>query len=72
MDSLKKIDGRSLRVLVRRLEQKKEQRWTSMGGQSKDTDATVNLEVTKTEGSDVTVKSLGKAKNQRRVGLAVR
>lgn len=71
MDSLKSIEERSLRTLVRRIEQRKEQHWTSMGGQS-GVESSKNIGVRKTESSEVTIKSPKESTKQSRQGLAAK
>ena len=70
MESLKKIEGRALRVLVRRLEQKRENHWTAMGGQKSGGEKQgAHREARKDGGSSATIPSGDEAKQLRRLGL---
>lgn len=70
MESLKNIEGRTLRVLVQRLEQKRENHWTAMGGQKSGNDAIMQRGARKTGGSGATINFSEESKRPHRLGLA--
>ncbi|KAL8827987.1 MAG: hypothetical protein Q9191_002856 [Dirinaria sp. TL-2023a] len=71
MESLKKIEGRTLRDLVRRMEQKRENHWTAMGGQNSrvESHGVAHLETRKAGSSSATITSSDEAKQLRKMGL---
>jgi len=68
MDALRKVEGKDVRVLVRALQEKKENHWTAMGGQRDNEDVMGLNDVKDLEASEGTLKNNGEAKKRRRMG----
>jgi len=68
MDALRKVEGKDLRVVVRALQEKKENHWTAMGGQRDNEDGIGPNDVKDLEASEGTLKNNGDAKKRRRMG----
>lgn len=68
MDALRKVEGKDLRVVVRALQEKKENHWTAMGGQRDKEHVKGPNDVKDLEASEETLKDNGEAKKRRRMG----
>jgi len=68
MDALRKVEGKDLRVVVRALQEKKENHWTAMGGQRDNEDVVKRNNIKDLEASEGTLENNGEAKKRRRMG----
>lgn len=68
MDALRRVEGKDLRVVVRALQEKKENHWTAMGGQRDNEHVKGPNDVKDLEASEETLKNNGEAKKRRRMG----
>lgn len=65
MEALKSVPGRDLRVLVQAQQDKKENHWRAMSGQSSDARTTKGTKVKRKDSSDETIKASEEAKKHR-------
>ena len=68
METLRKVEGKDLRVVVQALQEKKENDWTAMGGQRDGEDAMRRDDEKNIEGIEGSFKTSDEAKKRRRMG----
>lgn len=68
IDALRKVEGKDLRVVLRAMQEKKENHWTAMGGQRDNEHVMGPNDIKGLETNEGTLKNNGEAKKQRRMG----